>query len=77
MLKWADTTGGVLKPFPFFAMPTKDYIREVAIAAVTILMCYSMYLGQNGVIFSGVIAVIAGIAGYKIRDKFDFGKWIG
>ena len=44
------------------------YVKEVAIAGLVVLELAAIYAGINGVIFSVVIALIAGIAGYKISD---------
>jgi len=43
------------------------YIREVAIAGLVILEAIALQHGIDGVLFSTVIAVIAGLAGYSVR----------
>lgn len=43
------------------------YVKEVAIAGIVLLEAEALWLGYNGVILAGVIAIIAGLAGYKIR----------
>ena len=45
------------------------YTKELGIASISCLTAYALYLGHNGVIFSAVIAVIAGISGYEIGVK--------
>lgn len=45
------------------------YIKELGIVSISCLTGYALYLGHNGVIFSAVIAVIAGISGYEIGVK--------
>jgi uncharacterized membrane protein len=45
------------------------YIKELGIVSISCLTVYALYLGHNGVIFSAVIAVIAGISGYEIGVK--------
>ena len=45
------------------------YIKEIGIASISCLTAYALYLGHNGVMFSAVIAVIAGISGYEIGIK--------
>lgn len=43
------------------------YTKEVAIAGIVLLEAEALWLGYNGVFLAGVIAIVAGIAGYKIR----------
>jgi len=42
-----------------------------AMAMLTILELYALYKGIDGQIFSLVVAVIAGLAGYKIKEKLQ------
>lgn len=41
------------------------YAKYAAICAITGLTSYALFLGHNGVIFTSVIAVISGLAGYE------------
>lgn len=43
------------------------YVKEVAIAGIVVLEAIAIYQGINGILLTGVIAVIAGISGYEIR----------
>ena len=43
------------------------YIREVAIIGLVILEVMALRHGIDGVLFSVVIALIAGLAGYSVR----------
>lgn len=43
------------------------YTKEIAIAGIVIIEVCALLLGHNGVMLAGVIALIAGIAGYEIR----------
>jgi len=43
------------------------YIREVAIGGLVILEAIALQQGIDGTLFSIVIAVIAGLAGYSVR----------
>jgi hypothetical protein len=52
---------------------SSDRVKEVAIASLAILELYALWRGADGLLFATVIALIAGIAGYKlaiyVRDK--------
>lgn len=41
------------------------YAKYMAIIAIMLLTVYALYLGHNGAMFAGVIAVIGGLAGYE------------
>lgn len=43
------------------------YVKEVAITGIVILESIALLKGINGVLLTGVIALIAGLAGYEIR----------
>ena len=43
------------------------YTKEVAILGIVVLESVALLQGINGIVFTAVIAVIAGIAGYEIR----------
>jgi len=43
------------------------YIREVAIGGLVILEAIALHEGIDGTLFSVVIALIAGLAGYSVR----------
>ena len=45
-----------------------DYVKEVAVTGLVVLEVAALSMGINGVLFSAVICLIAGIAGYKISD---------
>ena len=45
------------------------YIKEMSIISISRLTGFALYLGHDGAIFSVVVAVIAGIAGYEIGVK--------
>lgn len=45
-----------------------DYIKETAIIGLVVIESVALFNGINGVVLSAVIALIAGIAGYKISD---------
>ena len=47
-------------------MADKNIVICVAIAALVILETVALCKGINGALFAGVIAVIAGLAGYTI-----------
>lgn len=47
-------------------MEDKTILGIVAIIALLILECWALELKIDGVVFSLVVAIIAGIAGYKI-----------
>lgn len=47
------------------------YTKEVAIAGIVLLEAEALWLGINGVLLAGVIAVIAGIAGYGVRQLVE------
>lgn len=42
-------------------------IAITAIICLTVLEVYAMFQGINGTLFAGIVAVIAGLAGYKLR----------
>lgn len=43
------------------------YTKEIAIISIVLIEITALLLGHNGVMLAGVIALIAGIAGYEIR----------
>jgi len=60
-------------------MQTKD----IAIIAVTVIVCTSVACGFDGVIIASGMAVVAGLAGYEFRiakerkEKEKEAKWKG
>jgi len=50
-----------------------DHVKEVAIAGLVVLEIAALVRGVDGLLFASVIALIAGIAGYKlavyVREK--------
>ena len=42
-------------------------ITITAVLCITAIELYALYLGMNGVILAGTIALIAGIAGFEAR----------
>ena len=50
-----------------------------AIIALVILECVALYMGINGTLFAMVVAIIAGLAGWRVPIKevkggSDYGK---
>jgi len=43
------------------------HVREIAIAGLVILEVIALQRGIDGALFSVVIAIIAGLAGYSVR----------
>ena len=43
-----------------------DFIKEVAIVCITVIVCVALYLGIDGALYGAAIAAIAGIAGFTI-----------
>ena len=46
-------------------------IKITAIGSIALLETLALYKGIDGVLFSMVIAVIAGLAGYQIRNIWE------
>jgi len=49
-------------------------ILVVAMICITILECYALHEGINGVLFSAVIAALAGLAGWSAPQLKLFSK---
>ena len=48
-------------------MKDRTAIVCMAIACLTVLECWALYLGINGTLFTLIIAAIAGLAGFELR----------
>jgi hypothetical protein len=46
----------------------KALIPVIAILAITVMECFAMEHGHDGVILIGAITVVAGIAGYQLPN---------
>jgi len=48
-------------------MEDRTAIVLMAIACLTALECFALYLGINGTLFTLIVAAIAGLAGFELR----------
>ena len=48
-------------------MKDKTAISITAIISISVLEGFALYMGMDGKILAGVVAVIAGIAGYELK----------
>lgn len=46
-----------------------NYVKELAIAGIVVIVCVALYLGVDGVLLASAIGGIAGIAGYELGQK--------
>lgn len=46
-----------------------DYVKEVAIFGIVIIVSVALFCGINGVLLASAIGGIAGIAGYSLGQK--------
>ena len=52
-------------------MNDSTILTIVAILAVTALMMAALFMGHDGTLLVGAIAIVAGLGGYQIRNQMD------
>ena len=50
------------------------FIIITALLCITALEIYALHLGHDGVILAGVIAIVAGIAGFEVKPLLSLLK---